>query len=567
MLSRRDFLQVTAAAAALGTTFDLKRAAARQAITQEGLLGFKPVGSLTLLHFTDLHAQLMPIYFREPSVNIGVGDAAGLPPHLTGTHLLARFGIAAGSPEAYAFTSADYLALARDYGRVGGIDRMATLIRAIRAERPNLLLLDGGDSWQGSYTALRERGADMVRVQNALEIDATTAHWEFTYGAARVRELLGELRAPFLCGNVKSEPWGDPVFESTRMFERGGLCIAVIGQAFPYTPIANPAWLIPDWRFDIDDAGLQQRVDKARQDGADLVVLLSHNGFDVDRKQAARVHGIDVILGGHTHDGVPAPTMVGTTLIIASGSHGKFLSRLDLEVRGRKIADYAYRLIPVFADAIAPDPAMAELVAAIRRPHHAALDRVLGHTEGLLYRRGNFNGTFDDLIGQALLAERDAEIALSPGFRWGATLLPGQPIRLEDVYNQTAITYPAAYRRRMTGAELKYVLEDVADNLFNPDPYYTQGGDMVRVAGMRYTIDVGRPMGQRISDMRLLRNDKPIEPHRRYVVAGWASVRQGTEGPPIFDLVSSYIAGRGVVKIAEPHGVRVLGADPRGMSG
>ena len=565
MLTRRDFLQATAAAAAFVP--NLSRAAPRQAITQESLLRFESVGTITLLHFTDLHAQLMPLYFREPAVNIGVGAAASLPPHLTGAYLLAHFGLAAGSPEAYAFSSADYLALAREYGRLGGLDRMATLIKAIRAERPNLLLLDGGDSWQGSYTALKEQGADMVRVQNALGIDAMTAHWEFTYGSARVKALAATLRAPFLCGNVKDDTWGDPVFDSTKLFERGGISIAVIGQAFPYTPIAHPRWLIPGWSFGIDDAGLRQRVDQARKSGADLIVLLSHNGFDVDCKQAARVGGIDVILGGHTHDGIPAPTVVGRTLIIASGSHGKFLSRLDLAIRDRKVADYAYRLIPIFSDAIQPDAAMAELIAAIRKPHQAALDRVLGRTEGLLYRRGNFNGTFDDLIGQALIAERDAEIALSPGFRWGASLLPGQEIKLEDVYNQTAITYPAVYRREMTGAALKQVLEDVADNLFNPDPYYQQGGDMVRVAGMRYTIDVGKPIGSRISDMRLAQTDNPIDPARNYVVAGWASVVEGTEGPPIFDLISRYIADRRLVKIAEAQSVRVLGADPRGIAG
>jgi len=567
MLTRRDFLQVTAAAAAMGTMASLGRAATQQKITQESLLSFKAVGTLTLLHFTDLHAQLMPLYFREPAVNIGVGNAAGLPPHLTGASMLQHFGIAAGSPEAYAFSAADYLALAREYGRLGGVDRMATLIQAIRAERPNSLLLDGGDSWQGSYTALAERGGDMVRVQNALGIDATTGHWEFTYGSDRVKALAAMLKAPFLCGNVKTQPWGDPVFEDTKVFERAGLKIAVIGQAYPYTPIANPGWLIPDWSFGIDDEGLQKRVDKARADGADLIVLLSHNGFDVDRKQAGRVSGIDVILGGHTHDGIPAPTRVGRTLIIASGSHGKFLSRLDLDIKDRKVADYAYRLIPIFTDAVRPDPTVAALVADIRKPHQATLDRVLGHTDGLLYRRGNFNGTFDDLIGQALLDERDAEIALSPGLRWGASLLPGEAIRVEDVYNQTAITYPAAYRRKMTGEALKGVLEDVADNLFNPDPYYQQGGDMVRVSGMSYAIDVGKPIGRRISDMRLCRTGKPIDPAKTYVVAGWASVRQGTKGPAIFDLVSRYIERQRVVNIPEPQNVRVLGADPRGMSG
>ncbi|HYM29910.1 MAG TPA: thiosulfohydrolase SoxB [Candidatus Cybelea sp.] len=567
MLSRRDFLHVTAATAMLGAAPDLARAAKAQAIDEKTLLHFDAIGQITLLHLTDLHAQLVPLYFREPSVNIGVGPAAGKPPHVTGKDALARFGLRAGSPEAYAFTSDDYVALAREYGRIGGLDRIARLVKAIRAERAATLLLDGGDTWQGSYVSLQERGGDMVRVMNALGVDAMTAHWEFTYGADRVKELQAKLAFPFLAGNIKDATWGDPVFDSTKVFERGGLRIAVIGQAFPYTPIANPSWMIPDWTFGIDDEGLQKHVTAARRDGADLVVLLSHNGYDVDVKQASRVKGIDVILGGHTHDAIPAPTKVGDTLIIASGSHGKFLSRLDLEVKGKRIVRYGYRLIPILSDAIEPDAETAKLVAEVRAPHAAKMDRVLGRTDSLLFRRGNFNGTFDDLICQALLSERDAEIALSPGFRFGATLLPGQDIRVEDLYSQTAITYPAAYRTEMTGARLKEVLEDVADNLFNPDPYYQQGGDMVRVAGMRYAIDVRQRAGRRISDMRLSRTGKPIDPAKSYIVAGWASVNRDTEGPPIHDVVGRHIENQRVIRIAPSHNVRVLGADKRGMAG
>jgi sulfur-oxidizing protein SoxB len=509
----------------------------------------------------------MPLYFREPSMNIGVGEDTGLPPHLTGANFLKRFAIAPETPEAYAFSCDDYVALARGYGRLGGLDRIATLVNAIRAERPGkTLLLDGGDSWQGSYTSLRERGADMVGAMNALGVEAMTAHWEFTYGAARVMELKGKLNFPFLCGNVKDTSFGDPVFESTKVFERGGVRIAVIGQAFPYTPIANPRWMIPDWTFGIDEERVRNEVEAARRSGADLVVLLSHNGFDVDRKMASRVDGIDVILSGHTHDAIPASVTVAGTIIIASGSHGKFLSRLDLEVKDKRVVAHRFRLIPVFSDVITPDPAMADVIRTIRKPHLAELDRVLGHTNGLLYRRGNFNGTFDDLICQALLAERDAEIALSPGFRWGATLLPGQPIRLEDLYSQTAITYPAAYRNTLPGETLKSILEDVADNLFNPDPYYQQGGDMVRVGGMSYAIDVSKPIGQRISNMTLLRTGKPIDPKRSYVVAGWASVNQETQGPPVYDVVRAFVERRKIVDIPEKQAVRVTGADTRGIS-
>ncbi len=564
MLTRRDLASLGAATAVLGLASP--RAFAQQRITQAELLKFDAVGQVTLLHFTDIHAQLVPLHFREPSVNIGVGESTGLPPHLVGKHLLAAYGLKADTPEAHALTGGDFAALAKSYGKIGGLDRMATLVKAIRAERQGkMLLLDGGDTWQGSYTSLKSGGEDMVEAMNALGVDAMTGHWEFTYGADRVKTLAAKLKFPFLASNIKDTGFGDPVFEPDMVVERGGLSIGVIGQAFPYTPVANPRWMIPDWSFGIEEERIRARVAALREKKVDLVVLLSHNGFDVDRKLAARVEGIDVILTGHTHDAIPRPVQVGETLLIAPGSHGKFLARLDLEVKDRRVAGWRFKLIPLFADAIAPDPDMAALIGRIRAPHVAFLSKELARTESLLYRRGNFNGTFDDLICEALLQERDAEIALSPGFRWGATVLPGQPITVEDVYNQTAITYPAVYRVGMKGSHLKTVLEDVADNLFNPDPYYQQGGDMVRVGGLSYAIDVSRPMGQRISDMTLLRTGKPVDPDREYAVAGWASVNEGTQGPPVYDLLTKYLTDRKSVRIEENRQVRVSGADPRGL--
>lgn len=559
MITRRQFLEVAAATAALtGGGGRLARAAARQTISQEKLLEFSSVGQVTLLNFTDCHAQLAPIHFREPSINVGVGDVRGLPPHVTGKALLKHFNIQASTPQAHAFSSEDFTALAKGYGRVGGLDRMATLIKAIRAERPdNTLLLDGGDTWQGSYTSLHAKGADMVEAMNALGVEAMTAHWEFTYGADRVKELTEQLKFPFLAGNIVDTDWEEAVFESTAWFDRGGVRVAVIGQAFPYTPIANPRYKIPTWSFGIREKLIRKRVAEARAKGAGLVVLLSHNGFDVDRKLATRVDGIDVILTGHTHDAIPEAIKVGDTLLVASGSHGKFLARLDLDVGGGKVKDYRFKLIPVFSDAIRPDPDMKAVVDRIRAPHEKTLGRVLGRTDSLLYRRGNFNGTFDDLICAALMQERDAEIALSPGFRWGATLLPGQDITVEDVYNQTAITYPAAYRTKMTGAFLKEIFEDVADNLFNPDPYYQQGGDMVRVGGLAYRIDVSKPIGSRISEMTVLRSGKPVEAGREYIVSGWASVNEATDGPPVYDLVSRYIENKKVVTVPENTNIRV----------
>ncbi len=566
MISRRDLLQLAAATVALpgaltGAPSGLTRALAQQKITQDDLLRFEPLGQVTLLHLADIHAQIVPLYFREPSVNLGVGAARGKPPHLTGGDFLREFGLAGGTAEAHALTSENYAALARSYGKVGGADRLATLIGAIRAERPGkTLLLDGGDTWQGSYTSLATDGADMVEVMNALGVEAMTAHWEFTYGTERVEELIGELAFPFLAGNVRDTEWDEEVFDATATFERGGVKIAVIGQAFPYTPVAHPRHKIPTWSFGIRENLVRKRVEQVRAAGAELVVLLSHNGFDTDRKLAGRIEGLDVLLSAHTHDAVPIALEIDGTLMISSGSHGKFLSRLDLEVKNGRVADYRFRLIPVLSDAIAPDPEMAALVGKIRAPFDTELGRVLGRTEGLLYRRGNFNGTFDDLICRALIEQRDAEIALSPGFRWGATLLPGQDITVEDIYSQTAITYPNAYRTEFTGAFLREILEDVADNLFNPDPYYQQGGDMVRVGGMAYAIDIAKPIGQRISEMTLIGSGKPIEADKSYMVSGWASVNEGAEGPPVYDVLARHIERHQVVDIPENQTVKVVGS-------
>src|SRR5215831_16275843 len=552
MITRRSFLQVAAATAVitgLGRGPGLRRAAAQAAIRQEDLLRFSSKGQLTILHMADTHAQLKPLYYREPSLNLGVGDARGRLPHITGAELLNAFQIREASAEAYMLSCDDYEALARTYGRVGGIDRMATLIKAIRAERgaERVLLLDGGDALQGSFTALATRGSDMVNVLEALGVEATTGHWEFTLGADRVVELFGGVDRPgasavnFLAGNVRDAEFAEPVFDAMHLFERGGVAVAVIGQAFPYTPIANPRWMVPNWSFGIREAEVRRSVGEARRQGAQVVVLLSHNGFDVDVKLASRVEGIDVILTAHTHDALPQPMRIGSTLLVASGSHGKFLSRLDVEVDGGRVHDFSYGLIPILADAVNPDPEVAALIAGIREADETMLGTELARTEGLLYRRGTFGGTLDDLICDALLTERDAEIALSPGFRWGGTLIPGQAVTWEEVYNATAITYPAAYRSLMKGETIKSILEAVADNLFNPDPYYQQGGDMVRVGGMGYTINVDAPIGSRIGNMTLLRTAAPLEPGRKYVVAGWGSINENVQGPPIWQLVGDYL--------------------------
>ncbi|MGO1117086.1 thiosulfohydrolase SoxB [Rhodovibrionaceae bacterium A322] len=563
MYSRREFLQVALATSALAGGFggSIASLSAAQALSQDELLSFNATGNVTLLHVTDMHAQLVPVYFREPSVNLGVGEVYGLPPHITGEAFLKKYGIAPGTSDAYAMSDQDFTELAKTYGRIGGADRLATLLKAIRAERPGkTLFLDGGDTWQGSYTSHKTQGEDMVKVMNALETDAMTAHWEFTYGTDRVEELIEQNNGEFLAQNVRDTEWEEPVFEGAAFFERGGVKVAVIGQAFPYTPVANPRYKIPTWSFGIREEAVQAKVDEVREAGAELVVLLSHNGFDVDRKLSGRVKGIDVVLSGHTHDAVPEAVKVGKTLIIASGSHGKFLSRLDLDVRDGEVKGYNYRLIPVFSDVITPDADMAKLIADIRAPYADELSRVLGRSESLLYRRGNFNGTFDDLICQSLLEQRDAEIALSPGFRWGATVLPGQDITVEDVHNMTSITYPAAYRSSMSGQMVKDILEDVADNLFNPDPYYQQGGDMVRVGGLGYRIDPAKKIGERVTEMVHLKSGKPIDPGKDYTVSGWASVNEGTEGPPIWDVVGAHIEHHKTVTVTPNDAVKVVGA-------
>ncbi len=561
MHSRRDFLQFAAIAAGVtGFSGWTPRASAQQRLTQDDLLKFDSKGKLTLLHITDLHAQLKPLYFRPPSENIGIGSYAGIPPHLVGDDFLQYFGLERGSAMAYAHTMVDYINLATAYGRLGGLDRTATLVNAIRAERgeDNVVLLDGGDTWQGSYTALKTNAQDMVDCMALLKPDAMVGHWEFTLGTDRVLQIIDQLGFPFLASNIVDTEWEEPVFDSTSFLEADGCRVAVIGQAMPYTPIANPHWMFPEWTFGLRLETLQNNVDEARADGADVVVLLSHNGFDVDRKLASIVSGIDVILTGHTHDAIPKAIKVVDTLILASGSHGKYLGRVDLEVKNGRVTDYNSFLIPVFSDVIEPDPVMAAKIDEVRKPYEQDLNRVIGKTDSLLYRRGNFNGTWDDLICEGMMEERDAEISFSPGFRWGTTLLPGDNITVEDLYTQTALSYPEVYRLEFTGARIREILEDVCDNLFNPDPFFQQGGDMVRVGGMSYTCKPDATIGRRISNMTSLKTGEPIDPNKSYVVAGWASVNEDVEGPAIFDLMENYISKQEVINIKPNQSVKVI---------
>ncbi|MBR9844031.1 MAG: thiosulfohydrolase SoxB [Rhodobacteraceae bacterium] len=564
MISRRDFLQVSMAASAMvgASGFgNWARLAAQQKLTQDDLLQFDTYGNVSLIHVTDIHAQLMPIYFREPEINLGVGAAFGQVPHVTGADFRKMYGVADGSPSHYALTYNDFTSLANAYGKVGGLDRVSTVINSIRADRPDALLLDGGDTWHGSYTCYQTEGQDMVNVMNALKPDAMTFHWEFTLGSDRVNEIVEGLPFAALGQNIFDAEWDEPaeLFPPYKFFERGGVNIAVIGQAFPYMPIANPGWMFPEYSFGIRDENMQQMVDEVRSKGAECVVVLSHNGFDVDKKMAGRVKGIDVILSGHTHDALPEPVLVGETIVVASGSNGKFVSRVDLDIRDGKMMGFRHKLIPIFSDVITPDPVVTKVIDEQRAPYLDQLTEVIGQTDSLLYRRGNFNGTWDDLICQALIEEREADISMSPGVRWGPSILPGQDITREDIWNVTSMTYGEAYRTEMTGEFIHVIMEDVADNLFNVDPYYQQGGDMVRIGGMGYKIDVSKPQGSRISEMTLLKTGEAIDPSKTYQVAGWASVNEGTEGPQIWDVVESHIRKKGTVHV-EPHeNVKVTG--------
>jgi sulfur-oxidizing protein SoxB len=566
MISRRDFLQASMAASAIYGASGFGawgRLAAQQALTQDQLLQFDTFGNVSLIHVTDIHAQLKPIYFREPEINLGVGGNVGQVPHLTGADFRKLYGVADGSASHYALTYNDFTAMARTYGKMGGLDRVATVINSIRAERPDALLLDGGDTWHGSYTCYHSEGQDMVNVMNALKPDAMTFHWEFTLGADRVRDIVADLPFAALGQNIFDSEWNEPTedFAPYKFFECGGVKIAVIGQAFPYLPIANPRWQFPEYSFGIRDERMQEMVDEVRGMGAGLVVVLSHNGFDVDKQMAGRVQGIDVILSGHTHDALPEPVLVCETIIVASGSNGKFVSRVDLDVRDGRMMGFRHKLIPIFSDVIASDAEVAAVIDAERAPYEAKLSEVIGHTaeDSLLFRRGNFNGSWDDLICDALISERDADIAMSPGVRWGPSILPGSAITREDIWNVTSMTYGEAYRVEMTGEFIHTVLEDVADNLFNPDPYYQQGGDMVRVGGLGYRIDINQPIGSRISELTLLKSGEKLDPAKTYVVAGWASVNEGTEGPQIWDVVENHIRTLGTVTVTPNTSVQVAG--------
>lgn len=559
-VSRREFLNLLGAAAFAGMTPWRLQA-------QANPYQIQPFGNVSLLHYTDCHAQLLPIHFREPSINLGIAGMRGNPPHLVGEHFLKHYGISPGSLEAHAFTYLDFARAAERFGQVGGFAHLKTLVDQVRADRPGALLLDGGDTWQGSATSLWTNAQDMVDAQKLLGVNVMTGHWEFTFGADRVREVIendfAEAGIDFVAQNVVDTAFEDPVFDPYVIREINGVPVAIVGQAFPYTPIANPRYMVPEWSFGIRDDRMQEMVDQAREEGAQVVIVLSHNGMDVDLKMASRVSGVDAILGGHTHDAVPRAVEVdnpgGKTLVMNSGSNSKFLSVLDLDVRDGTVRDYRYKLLPVFSDLLPADPEMQAFIENLREPYAEQLNEELAVTEALLYRRGNFNGTFDQLICDALMQELDAPISFSPGFRWGVSVLPGQPITFDALMTQTSMTYATVTRNLISGEQLKVILEDIADNLFNEDPYYQQGGDMVRVGGLNYEIDPNAEMGKRISKMEL--DGKPVDASKEYPVGGWASVAQPLEGEQIWDLVARNLRSRKVISSIETNVPKIKGMD------
>jgi S-sulfosulfanyl-L-cysteine sulfohydrolase len=561
-MDRRDFLWMLGSASAAGMFAGCTSAGLRPAPYEAS-----PFGNARILHFTDCHAQLVPIYFREPNVNIGVASAKGRPPHLVGEQLLSQLRMRGGERETHAFTYLNFPESARQFGRVGGFAHLKTLVdqQRMAVGDGNSLLLDGGDTWQGSATSLWTRGQDMVDACNLLGVDVMTGHWEFTYRDEEVLQNIERFNGDFVAQNVRVSE--EALFDGAAAYDEdsghafkpytirdvGGRRVAIIGQAFPYTPIANPSRFIPDWSFGIRDGEMQEMVDHVRAtEQPDAVIVLSHNGMDVDVKMASRVSGVDAILGGHTHDGVPEPLLIensgGKTIVSNAGSNGKFLAVLDLDIGNGKINDYRYRLLPVFSNLLPADPEMQQFITDVRAPYKAQLEEPLAVAESLLYRRGNFNGTFDQIICDALLQVGDAEISLSPGFRWGTSVLPGDVVTMERLMDQTAMTYPETYIREMAGGELKLILESVADNLFHTDPYYQQGGDMVRLGGVNFSCDPTANMNERISDLTL-DSGKSIAASKIYKVAGWATVASASTGAPIWDVVAEYLKSKKTIKV------------------
>ncbi|MFV2004277.1 MAG: thiosulfohydrolase SoxB [Gammaproteobacteria bacterium] len=575
-------------------------------------------GNVRILHTTDFHGQLQPVYFREPNVNLGVGDAYGRPPHLVGNKLLEAMNLKPDTLQSYAYTYLDFENAAKKYGKMGGFPQMKTLLDRLRKQaggQQNTVTLDGGDLWQGSATSLWTRGVDMVEASNILGIDVMVGHWEFTYRENEVLSNVALFKGDFIGQNVRVKEdslmddgyaklvetfdgrglYDEDVgyaFQPYVIKEINGAKICIVGQAFPRTGNANPPEFFPDWSFGLREDDMIELVKQIREEEKpDAVVLLSHNGMDVDIKMAERVPGLNVVFGGHTHDGVPQPIKVKNIeghdcWVTNAGSNGKFLGVMDFDIADGKIKSMNYNMLPIISDVLPADKEMQAYIDQMRSTKYdeniiesrvkekyfnesrlgktfaEILDEKLAIADRLLYRRGNFMGTWDQILCNALREEYSADIAMSAGVRWGTTTLKGDWITMEDVMTQCSLTYGETYVTEMTGQNLLNILEQVADNLFDPDPYLQSGGDMVRVGGMDYTIDPSKALYERITDARL-DNGHLIEADKKYKIAGWAQVNRTPDGRLMWDVVHDYIIkNRGkdnVLKLPKINHPKLLG--------
>ena len=567
-MNRREFLQVMAAAYIAGFT--------NKSFSKNTTNYQHPFDAdIRLLHITDTHAQLNPTFFREPNINLGTGGNKNIPPHIVGDNFLKYYSLN-GDFNKYLYTYINFNELAEQYGKFGGYAHLKTVVDNLRKEsNGHSLLLDGGDTWQGSAVSLFESGKDMVEASNILGVDVMTGHWEFTFGEDQFIKNIDNFNGEFVANNVflnDEAIFNDiPSYDDENHYQKpytikevNGRQIAIIGQAFPYTPIANPSRYVSNLTFGIREQELQETIDKVKDRyKPSLVVVLSHNGIDVDKKLASRVSGIDIIFGGHTHDAVPKPIIIknnsGKTLVANSGCNGKFLSFIDIKFSGKSYT-YKYNLLPILSNEIQPNPEMQAFIDKVSKPYNKLLSEIIGYADDALYRRSNFNGTFDDLLCDSMNEVLDSEISLSPGFRWGPSLTPNQPITMSDIYNHTAITYPNTYTRYMSGETIKNILEDVADNIFNIDPYLQQGGDMVRTRGIKYSINPSEKMNNRIDKLRL-NNDIEIKSNKEYKVSGWASVNNIEEGKPIWDITKEYLKAVGTYKVDQSHKIKIVNED------
>ena len=530
---------------------------------------------LRLLHITDTHAQLNPSFFREPNINLGTGINKNKPPHIVGQSFLDYYSLD-GDFNKYLYTYINFNELSDRYGKIGGYAQLKTVIDKLRNQcNGNSLLLDGGDTWQGSAVSLFESGKDMVEASNILGVDVMTGHWEFTYGEEQFKKNLESFKGEFVANNVflnDEAIFNDvPAYNDEGHFQKpytikniNGKKIAIIGQAFPYTPIANPSRFVSNLTFGIREQELQATVSKIKAKyKPNFIAVLSHNGIDVDKKLASRVEGIDIIFGGHTHDAVPKPIVIknktGQTLVTNSGCNGKFISMIDIKFSTNSYT-YKYKLLPILSNEIDENIEMKKYIHNVNKPYEKMLSQTIGYSDDTMYRRSNFNGTFDDLICDSLNSVLNSEISLSPGFRWGPTIASNQPITMGDIYDHTAITYPNTYTRYMTGETIKNILEDVADNLFNKDPYLQQGGDMVRTKGIKYIINPKNNMNNRISNLRL-NNNIEIKPNKKYKVSGWASVNNIEEGKPIWEITKEYLSSIKTYKVEDSDKVKITDED------